>query len=324
VDMGKSKNNLKVFLYDSKQKYKFMEIQQTDDGSVCCFLSHIPKNKKNLAQTIMLDTNNKGNTIITESRMYKFEDVNTYITYHTTGRVNYHGFSFAPMYMEPLYNITQPNPFFIISFQQLNEFVVVSDNELNTKSNVCVLDVSALRQRRINIVLSIIPYKFDDLNLLANQVRFEYNNMFSLLMEIFDDKQSFDFSNIYEPNDCIKMRPHVDRFSKQICTQNEAYLKYQHQLYNQEGIIILSPNLAGIVKVIFAVEMRRLPWIKIEFENRDIEIRAVNRKTTSISFKLFNKKTSRYIYDAKEVKITSLILDAEIYEDEMRPPEGFI
>ena len=143
---------------------------------------------------------------------------------------------------------------------------------------------------------------------------------------MLDDAASFNFSQIYQKTDCVKLRPHLDKFSEQPITKENAFLAYNHALYQTKEAVVLPPNGEGILKIIFAVEMRIPPWLHVEFANPDFCVKAkdIERNTTSLAFKVFDQKHNQYIKKAEDIQITQLLLDANIYDDDSVAPPGCI
>ena len=100
--------------------------------------------------------------------------------------------------------------------------------------------------------------------------------------------------------------------------------KYYHRLYETDSLIVLAPNGEGVIKVVFCVEMRRPPWIKILFENNDFEAVLVEKSTVEIKLKVFCRTIKAYVKTSEEIKIVGVELDAEIYDDESTVPAGFM
>ena len=263
-------------------------------------------------------------TVLEAKTRDESEEKVTYITYHSTGQVNYHGMSFETMFMEPLYRISQVNPFFIISFQTMEAFASIEDSSIINKQNCIVLNLSQVLGKRCNIIFSIAPCVSLPFEESGTIISLNYNDIFRLVIEIVDDEQSFCFNKIYSSEECVKIKPNINMFTERDSKINEAYLKYQHRLYQNDSIIILAPNSEGTLKVIFTVEMRKGPWVKIDFANKYYEIRDLQRSQTKITFKVFDNKTKRFVKTADEINITNVLLDAELYDDESKPPIGFV
>lgn len=323
IFMSKKTNAVHILLSDGKQYYKFLQVTQTNDGSVECVFPDITPNKKNIAQVLEIDTHNKETPIIRETKSYTpFKDPSMYISYHTSGYVNYHRLTFDPMYMEPLSEVTKLNPFFILSFQELSAFSPFADG-IEPAMNEPYIDIRELLGHRIDIVFSIGPGDFLP-NSSSLQLVLNYNSLFCLIVEVLNDENTFQFSKIYEPQDCVKFRPHLDMFTKLPYTKNEAILKYVHKLFCNENVVILPPSKEGFFKMYFTVEMRRPPWIKIEFSNPNLEINIRKRTTIELQFEIYDRAKNQWLKSAKDVQITNLLLDANIYEDESIPPDGLI
>lgn len=209
--------------------------------------------------------------------------------------------------------------FFLYSF--LHPEKAFKNPNKNTRSNAINVDISNLGEKRINIVLSVEPAGFQPKH--SNSFVISYP-LYSLCIEMVDDAASFNFSQIYQETDCVKIRPHLDKFSEQRVTKEVAFLGYTHAIYQTNELIVLPPNGEGILKIIFTVEMRIPPWLYVEFSNPDFSAKVVTRKTTHLTFKIFDKRHNQYIKNANDIQITQLILDANIYEDDSIPPSGCI
>lgn len=326
--MSKKKSDGYYVLFKKNTElYSFIKINQSEDGSILIIFPEIDKGK-GISQRLNLRKESSAVTFdpeILESKAREESEENvTYITYHSTGQINYHRMSFEPMYMESLSQITQLNLFFILSFQTMDAFNIINDISAINTPNCCVCDISQLNEGRYNILFSIAPTIKQPLEENATIISLNYGDVFRLMIEFIDDKQSFCFSKLYCPEDCVKLRPHIDLFSERALTKNEAYLKYQHRIYQNNSLIILAPNSEGILKIIFDVEMRKAPWVKIDFTDKNYEARDIQRNQTKLSFKVFDNKSKRYIKSTEKIQISNVILDAEIYDDESIPPVGFI
>ena len=148
--------------------------------------------------------------------------------------------------------------------------------------------------------------------------------LYSLCVEIVDDETSFNFAPVYQETDCVKFRPHLDKFSEQPTTKENAFLAYSHALYQTKEAIVFPPNGEGVLKIIFAVEMRIPPWLHIEFANPELSAEVITRKTTHLTFKVFDRKHNQYIKKVEHIQISKLWLDAEVYEDDTIPPPDCI
>lgn len=322
--MGKAEP-CNVFLKEKDTVYYFLKFIQNKDGSIECAFPYLTESDKRISQKVVLEPNEgmpqmNPRVIHIEPRKDSGEN-NTYITYHTTGQVNYHNMSFSPMYMEPLYNVERVNPFFIMSFCMMDKFTMVDEK---TEIKGVILDITEQCKRRKNVIVSIAPCSEQPYENKQSSISFAYGDMFRIILEFLDDEYSFGFSKIYEVEDCVKIQPNTGLFEKTIDSKNQAFIKYQQKLYQTNEAIILPPNGEGILQVIFTVEMRRKPWIKICFSNKDYEARLVEKNEATVKFKVFDRKKNRFIKRAEEIRIVEMIMDAEIYEDELTVPNGYL
>lgn len=307
--------------------YSFMKIRRSNDGSVLCVFSSLPQSTKMLSQEIQLKKQPENvltPVVLTSAARKESLSTTTYVTYHTTGQVNYHNMSFSPMYMEPLYSITRNNPFFILSFYASE--LCKKENEIgrSDNGNKVVFDVTETAEIRMDLILSIAPCEAQVQENEANFISLSYDSIFRVKLEVVRDEGTFNFGKVFERGDCVKMKPNVDLFSERTSTPSTAYIKYYHRLYETDSLIVLAPNGEGVIKVVFCVEMRRPPWIKILFENNDFEAVLVEKSTVEIKLKVFCRTRKAYVKTSEEIKIVGVELDAEIYDDESTVPAGFM
>jgi len=79
-----------------------------------------------------------------------------------------------------------------------------------------------------------------------------------------------------------------------------------------------------VLRVIFTVEMRTAPFIKIDFENSSYVVRNIIRSMVDVKFEVFDTSKNAFIKNADDIIIKSVILDARIYDEDELPPVGFI
>lgn len=227
--------------------------------------------------------------------------------------------TFQPAFMEHLYEVYSKNSFFIYSFVYPEIAFRSCDNKTHTSA--VYVDISSLIEQRLNIVLSICPPDYNPEHINSFVIKYP---LYGLCVELIEDNVSFNLSQLYKENDCVKVRPHLDKLGEQYITKEQAFLSYSHALYQTNEAIVFPPNGEGILKIIFSVEMRIPPWLHIEFANPDYSAEVVVRKTTYLTFKVINKTHNQYIKRAEDIKITQLILDANIYEDDSVAPPNCI
>lgn len=328
IPIEKSKRGIQIYLKKQDTIYRFLKIKQSSDGSIECIFYNLNSKQKGISQTIEIGASSPKNIakVVSENNYTEIHEVDPYVTYHTTGRVNYHGSTFKEQYFTPLDRIERPQFFFMVSFCKMDSFQTVDPATCDSKASI-IVDISEFDRKRCNILFAIVPQKIPNIpsGTMPNFLIVAYP-LFGLAIELLDDATSFNLSSIYSDTDVVKLCPHIDEQREQVLSINEAYLNYQHKLFGTKEIIILPPNGEGIIKAIFPVEMRRAPWIRLEFENERLIIDkdSVKRSQTNITFKVRDLKSNQVVKDSKMLRIKSLHLDAEIYEDESAPPEGYI
>lgn len=311
------KENISILVMQNSITYHFAEVSAASDGSLEIIFPSIKENT-GISQVVQLSEGTSPTLLSSNSTPTKNE-TQYYISYHTSGKVNYHKMTFQPAFMEPLYDIKEKNTFFIYSFIYPEIAFKSPDNKVHSKA--ISIDISQLVGQRINIILSICPSEY---HLQHNNSFVISYQLYGLCVEILSDETTFNFSRLYQETDCVKLRPHLDKFSEQSVTKEYAFLSYNHALYQTKDAIVLPPNGEGILKIIFTVEMRIPPWFHVEFSNPDFCAEVITRKKTHLTFKVFDRKHNQYIKKENDIKITHLILDAEIYEDDSIPPPGCI
>lgn len=321
--MAASKPSITCRIKFKETTYHFLKIIQDNDGTLIFSLPHIKPSSKKITQVL------RGNytaseiapSIVDQQPSPVSDNHNMYITYHTTGRVNYHDMSFSPNYMQPLVSLTKINPFFLLSFASLDCFTPVDTSD-GARSDITI-DLSECSEMRINAILSVTPHDFQPVENCTNIILVKYSPLYQVMIEFVDDAHSFHFGSIYEPSDCVKMKFHNSFFEEQSIPVGAACIKYMQKIYQTNDVIITPPNGEGILSLFYAVEMRRVPFIKVEFANKNYIVKLISKTNYSAKFKVFDTKRNTIIKKAEDIQITNAILDAEIYPDEITPPDGW-
>lgn len=313
------KEKIRTFFVQENVRYHFADIVIASDGSIEIIFPTM-KDYSGTTHNLRMEDNNVS--IISEEHI-DLASINKaekqhYISYHSSGRVNYHKMTFQTAYMEPLSEVREVNTFFIYSFVYPEIAFMESDD--SHKDNDVNIDISEFKDQRIDIVFSVCPKGFQ----LSHVNGFVVTcPLFSLCVEILRDDISLNYSKIYTADACVKLRPHLDKFTEQRLSKDQAYLRFKHALYQTEEAIVLPPNGEGVLEVIFSVEMRTEPWLDIEFTNPDFEAKVITKKRTHIKFKVMDKRHNRCVKNEKEIIITKLILDADIYDEDFIVPSNY-
>ena len=308
---------ISILLKQDNISYHFATVRNTTDGSLEIAFPAIKENS-GISQDVKVEN---GKAAVIQSKEKSMVDTNSqyYITYHTSGCINYHKMTFQSAFMEPLYDVHEVNTFFMYTFAYIEKAFRFSD-EKQHKNTICI-DISKFGRKRMDIVLSICPEKY--CSPCANCLMISFG-LYKLCIEILPDSEIFHFSDIYDDEQCVKIRPQLDKFAEQKVTKELAFLEYHNALYQTEEAIVFPPNGEGHIKIIFCVEMRIPPRLYIKFDNPDFEARLVKKETTHLVFQVFDKRHNRFVKKAEDIKITELNLDAEIYDENFGPPLGYI
>ena len=318
------KKTLAIFLKHDDDLYEFSKVSYTTDGSSIITFPCLPA-PSGIAHKLQIPKkpalkDELSPRLLSDSRFDANCNEKFRVSYHTTGQVNYHGSSLSSSYFEPLYNITKQNLFLIISFHQLCRFKVANPLQKSQNQPITV-DISDLPDKRIDICFSIVPSSFIPINqnafLIANA------HVYNILFELFTDEGTYNFHEIYSPEDCVKIKPSNER-PQSMPSESEAFIQFNHVLFQNDDLIMLAPNADKKVEIIFATVMRIPPWIKVEFQNPAYEIKCIEREDCRLFFKVFDREHTQFVSNPQDIKIIEYELDARIYDDNETPPIGFI
>jgi len=312
-----------IYIMYNNVLYNFLKLWRGDDGSLYSQFMHTRRTTQQLKLNFAVGYDGGAvSSHIAERYDTKTQTEPIRISYHTSGAVVCHGLERKTVYLDPLVNITNDNTFFMMSIPSISSLDVRLDEAVQQSQVIPIKDFS---DQRVNIYLSVIPPKFPDLDKIDGlwiSADFQIAT-FVVVGEI--DKQTFNFGEHVPKETFLFYTPGDGHYRSQSLSKNEAFLQYKHKIYQTNEVIILSPNNDGVLRVIFTVEMRIPPFIRIEFDNDNHEIRNVCRSQVDIKFKVFDKKKKQFVKKTEEVIIKSIQLDANIYaEDDILPPEGFI
>ncbi len=304
-----------------------MKVKHNNDGTVECIFPHLKPGSKKITQRFAInkcvDTDTGDIQLIEEKPIDALKGDITYISYHTTGQVNYHRMSFESNFLEPLYDVKQANPFFILSFEEMCNFKEAMADEIQSSHGI-EYDLSSFGEARVNVIFSIIPCSDEISSQFANTLSVNYDPMYRLMIQFVNDTDTFGFSKLYDPGDCVRLRIHNDLFSELPTSRGQALINYVKKLYQTDEIVLTAPNGEGVLNLYFTVEMRRRPFVKIDFANKDYCVEITSKEAYRLKFKVFDNKRKCYVKKAEEIQISEIILDAEIYDDEINPPVGFM
>ena len=147
---------ISILLKQDNISYHFATVRNTTDGSLEIAFPAIKENS-GISQDVKVEN---GKAAVIQSKEKSMVDTNSqyYITYHTSGCINYHKMTFQSAFMEPLYDVHEVNTFFMYTFAYIEKAFRFSD-EKQHKNTICI-DISKFGRKRMDIVLSICPEKY--------------------------------------------------------------------------------------------------------------------------------------------------------------------
>ena len=225
------------------------------------------------------------------------------ISYHTTGLINFKNASFPRIYCEPIFNITMPFTFIIISVPAIN-LLDLLEEDANDKDYVWELpsDLSD----RVNFTLTIAPPGCLDLkDQIATKIL--YWQLMELVVVVDGP--------IPIPGIChdhfIYSSPSKGIFDTQVIDKDTALTQFHQKKHGGQGLIIYPPNMEGVWKIIHTVPMRIPPRIDMALENSLYSAGKIeNESTTTITRFIVKDQHGHKIKEA--VPIKSIALDAEL------------
>lgn len=307
------KNDSGVYVYPkcNENLYKFLKFWQENDGSfyTSILFNKIPKDNLKYCfnfkevPTEVKEKNEKENV----------KTGKKYISYHTSGRIN-HDINLESIFLEPLVNIQNFNTYFMFSIPSITKLEKVDNiyNDLEKKN--IIIDLTMFSDERLNFFFNIFPSEFDSYNTIQNILMIlKFDNFFTFVLTFEIDTLALNLGKNVKNEAFLYGSQEKGLFEKQELSQNEAFLKFQHKLYKTDKCILFAPNNEGIFRIIFVVEMRIAPRVRIIFENENYEIRQLNVNKVKATFRIFDTKRKIYIKKEEDVKIKLIELDSEIY-----------
>ena len=243
------------------------------------------------------------------SKLDNEDSKDKHISYHTSGLVNYRGFSFESRVFEPLTRLTEKNYFLSISVSNKSKLYEVSQEYIDKRKDEFNLTINlpSLKENFFNISFAIEP-KVE----LTKYISFGVLNLYNLSIFIDDQYDAFDILSNGDYYRTILMVPQSPNKTKPI-SRYTAEIEFKKKIYNQDGVICYKLR-ENVYELVFEREMRCRPKAKIKFENDDHKAKVVDDNTNSpahLRFEVRGKDGSH----VKNFKIIKIDLDAEMYED---------
>jgi len=321
--MGKKKDS-EFFIYIQCDGviYKFLKVFVGVDGTLYTVIRREWLNLPQQRHKFEVKYEEGGlSSRITESTELMIQTEPIRISYHTSGTVIYHGIDRSTVYFEPMNNITKDNTFFMMSIPSMTSL----DKELDQIApHSQIISFDEFPDQRINIILSVLPPKLpniEGINGLLTALDVQVAT-FVAVAEL--DNYTTNFGKHVPEGTFLLYTPQDGHYLSQVLSDNEAFLQYSKKIYQTNELIILQPDSNGVCRIIFIVEMRTEPFVKIEFHCDNYEIELIRRCVVEVRFKVFDKKKKQYIKKAEDIKIKSVYLDARIYSEGDVLPYGYV
>lgn len=221
------------------------------------------------------------------------------ISYHASGCVRYHNMEFSAKYFEPLSSLTRPNV--------IANFVVPLVSRLDAFDGVPADDDFILEiadgNEPIQFHFLIAPWDFQVDGL---HIAIRYEGLFSFLLELSRPTIAIPQEAV---DHFIFAVPEQGIYEEQTIDKHNALISFHQRLHGVRDLILYSPNIEGIYKIICAVPMRIPPQAEITFLNSQYLAEVIQASESVVKFKVKN----RHGHTVKhEVPITSVALHAEL------------
>ena len=99
------KETVSILIAKDGVSYRFAEIGVAKDGSLEIAFPEIKENT-GIAQSIQISK--QGPSVLSSNCVPQKNEKQYYVSYHTSGKVNYHKMTFQSAFMEPLYDVQRP------------------------------------------------------------------------------------------------------------------------------------------------------------------------------------------------------------------------
>ena len=280
---------MKLLIQYQTKLYRFLDIQHQKDGSIYISLDrHVREPASRLVKKANETVYNPA-PAPTNSRK---------LSYHTTGRVNYHGLvSSPPSYFEPLVDISVANTVLAISIPSCTLLDIYEGGMVNETADY-IIPIN--HENRFTFAVTFTPTSFSELE----GVRFDFRDFSLWLHPILHDLSP------PTPLHFVYAAPQ-QHFTNQRIGKNEAELAYVQGRGNSE-IIIDGPNQLGHYTMYFAVVMRVAPNVRVELTDPNHRFQLQdNTKPHKLTFSIRGKSDLVRETNLRPF-IQSIELDAEL------------
>lgn len=226
------------------------------------------------------------------------------ISYHTSGRINFHGSSAKPIFSEPIFGITKPQTLAWFSIPSIESFTPFGEELVDDLA----IEVPSDLNDRITFSLNIVPdsFKFDESPLIM----ITYHNWFSVAL--FQSTLPIKIPSGFQDR-FITAVPGNGAYGSQQIYRDKALIRFHQKLNDTQGPIFYWEPNTGVYRLIFRSQMRVKPKLKVEFLDPNVkaEIVSVDNSGTErveIRFKCMDK--SGYLKIPPPIK--NILLDSRL------------
>jgi hypothetical protein len=287
----------RLLIQQATEIYRFLQFEFRDgaDGSLNIVFDRKP---------LGTERSNWNSLPDSERRKYVGLAKEFRISYHATGRVNFHNADFGSIFCEPTFAISRPQQLLTVSVPSIDKLTSAAP-ELAREA---VIHMDPRLSGRVTFAISLVPDGFEfqesPLALIGYQGWFGIAVCFGELpFPVPSDLQ----------HHILKVVPSVGRHLTQVLRQDQALISVHQKREGRSGLIYEWEPNEGVYRVIFSVPMRIKPRLRVEFADSSIhaeEMPASRRtiETAEIRFRAVGKGG----YLRTPQVILSIELDAEL------------
>ncbi len=289
--MSKSR---KIYISSNNKLYKFLSyVLQDLDGSLYIIIERSGTNKG----FVEFDSKDYQLKYLT---LDNGRDKRKQISYHASGCVRYHNVRTSPNYFEPIIGVTQPNvvaAFIVPRIDKLD----ISDKTPTDEDFVIPVNWSS--ESKIQFTFIIAPW---NMQFSSAHIAIRYKDMFSFILQISESEINIPLKL---ENHFTFATPNRGLFDQQVIDKENALIRFHQKTKGTRDLIIYSPNMEGVYKIICAVPMRIPPGLFVKFEDNAYSSVVVSKTVSVVRFKVKDKHNNTV---KKEVAISEISLDAEL------------
>lgn len=223
------------------------------------------------------------------------------VTYHPSGRVNFHHITGASVFMEPIFQVTRPEA--LINFSIPDTGRLDSVEKLGTDD--AVIDVPG---GRLSFAVAIAPWDTPPTR-YGMLWAWTWRPLFSLWLLAAPPPPQAILD--VQPQHFHYLPRQIGLFQHQFVSKDEALVRFHQSLNGTESDILYYPDGEGICRMVFVVPMRGVPCVEINLRDQNLTAEITKVTTTEIRYRVWDKQR-RPVRDARAVDVIHYIRDAEL------------